>query len=247
MIIGSMLKKSNNNEFVGFPQETLQYLADLADNNTREWWHENKGRYEKYFLQPAFAFTNAMGAVLVRHIKGLSYEARVDRSIFRLNRDTRFSKGGAPYKTHIGIVFWKGPYADRHLNPGFYFQIEPQGLFLAAGAWMPTPEMLSEYRLALADKRRGAEFEKLMRALGKEGLKLNEDNKLKKAPKGFDPEHKLADYAKHKNFYVGMNDYFLSDIVHTRELLDYCEAFYSKCTGFVSWLAELACVAATNH
>lgn len=235
-----MRKKVTDTTFTGFPAETLQYLDNLGVINTREWFHDNKESYEKYWLTPAYAFTNAMGKALDSVVKGITYEAKVNRSIFRINRDTRFSKDKAPYKNHLGIVFWKGPHADRHMNPGFYFHLEPHKLFLACGTWMPSPEALAQYRSDLQDKTLGSQFQKIVESLNKEGIFLNNEHSLKKIPKGFPTDHPMAEYSKYKTVYVEMQEVGgLPDIIHTPELIDYCMAFYSRPVKLLKWLTDM--------
>ena len=229
------MKPQAISKFQGFPQETELFLKELGENNTKDWFNSHRAEYEKFFLTPALSFTETMGLALSKHIKGLEYKAKVDGSLFRLIRDVRFSKSKVPYKNHMGIVFWKGPYASRVQNPGFYFQLEPGTLFLAAGKWYFYDEQLHAYRSSL-DSKDGKNLLKIIDKLPATHTITGE--KLKKFPKGFSAEHPLGELAKHKGLYVEMKeDMGLPDIVYRAELIDYCLAFFTPAIDFVNWLA----------
>ncbi|MDB4392201.1 TIGR02453 family protein, partial [bacterium] len=92
--------------FNGFPKETLPFLAELADNNDRDWFRENKPRYEASVREPAMEFVEAMAGPLRKVSKHFSAVAkRSGGSIMRVYRDTRFSKNKTPFKTNLGIQF----------------------------------------------------------------------------------------------------------------------------------------------
>lgn len=228
-------------KFNGFPPETIKFLGDLAENNNRQWFHDHRNEYEKYYLAPSLAFADVMGNKLSELIPNLQHGAKVNRSLYRINKDVRFSKDKSPYKTHIGIIFWKGPWHTKHWNPGMYFHIEAGRLLTTTGAWMMAPEMLEEYRSMLKDKKRGTRFVKIIDALNKKGLMLGSENMLKKYPRGFSKDDPLAEYAKYKSIYTEIDELgSLPDIVHTPELVDYCMAFYSNTVEFLEFFAEMA-------
>jgi uncharacterized protein (TIGR02453 family) len=109
-------------------------------------------------------------------------------SLFRVHRDVRFSKNKDPYKTNAGVAMtWSGAKGD----PGvLYFHLSPQGCFFVAGFHNPDPPQLAKFRSAAA---RAPKFFKQMTAkLGVEGLRLSDEDALKRPPRGFeaseDPE-----------------------------------------------------------
>ena len=79
-----------------FPAGTLEFLADLGPHNSKFWFDANRQRYEAAYLDPAKAFVDAIGPRLRELVPGIATEARVNGSIFRVNRDTRFSKDKTP-------------------------------------------------------------------------------------------------------------------------------------------------------
>ena len=117
--------------------ESLEFLHELSLNNDRDWWAENKDRYEAVVREPALDFITAMGPEIARiseHYTAIP--SKVGGSMMRPYRDTRFSKDKTPFKTNIGIQFRHERAKDVHA-PGFYLHIDNTGCFLAAGAWRP--------------------------------------------------------------------------------------------------------------
>ena len=119
-------------EFSHFEPSIFQFLEQLADHNNRPWFLENKWRYESEVLEPCLALIRAFGTRLKRISPYfVASDRRVGGSLMRVYRDTRFSKGGAPYKTNAGIQFRHEMGRDIHA-PGFYVHIAPGECFLAA-------------------------------------------------------------------------------------------------------------------
>ena len=83
--------------FNGFSGEMLRFLADLKENNSKEWFDPHRDDYDKYVMEPSREFVIDMGDRLREVIPGIVAAPRVNQSIFRLNRDTRFSKDKSPY------------------------------------------------------------------------------------------------------------------------------------------------------
>src|SRR5215831_13572407 len=102
-----------------FGPELFSFLTDLRANNSREWFAANKQRYEEQLLEPALAFINAFAPRLERISPHFRADARpIGGSLFRIHRDTRFSKDKSPYKTHTGIQFRHEVGKDVHA-PGY--------------------------------------------------------------------------------------------------------------------------------
>ncbi len=97
-----------NTGFRGFPRECVTFYAELARNNNKEWFSEHKSEFERYVMETARDFVYHMGNLLKEISPEIVADPRLDRSIFRHYRDTRFSKDKSPYKTHLGILFWEG-------------------------------------------------------------------------------------------------------------------------------------------
>lgn len=185
-------------KFAGFPAETVKFLKDLARNNDRDWFQENKPRYEAAFLNPSLEFIEAMQPQLAKAAPHLTaIPKKMGGSLMRIYKDTRFSKDKTPYKTNIGIQFRHEAGKNVHA-PGCYFHIEPGSVFLGVGIWHPEKEPLKLIREQIvADPtawKRAAHGKKFQ-----ETFKLAGDS-LKRNPLGFDPEHPLIEDIKRKDF-----------------------------------------------
>ena len=173
-----------------FSDDTFAFLRELARNNDRAWFNEQKARYETSVKAPALAFVADAAAPLQKLSKHLVVDPRpVGGSMFRIYRDTRFSKDKTPYKTHVGMHF---PLREGVHTPGFYLHVEPNGSFVAAGIWMPDAESLQRIREAIAKKP--ADWRKASGDLD------DDEGALKRPPRGFDPEHPMIEDLKRKTF-----------------------------------------------
>lgn len=194
-------------EFEGFPAEMFKFLHNLKRNNNKEWFDANRSDYENYLREPSKAFVEAM-AVRIKE-SGLPLRANAKTSLFRINRDIRFSKDKSPYKTHIGIVFPMDGLASDEWT-GMYLGMEPEGkndmkTYFGGGAHEPSSPYLKRIREKLADSYKT--LEKLTK--DKKFVKEFPDGitgaSLVRAPKGFDEDHPAIKYLKMKEFMFGIN------------------------------------------
>lgn len=135
-----------------FTKSTFSFLGELAENNNRAWFEENKSRYESLVREPALDFIEAMEPALKIFAPGFRAEPRkVGGSLMRVFRDTRFSRDKTPYKTNIGIQFRHALGKDVHA-PGFYVHLANDECFFAAGCWHPEPDALGKIRDLISRK-----------------------------------------------------------------------------------------------
>lgn len=178
-----------------FTKEVFLFLKALKRNNNREWFLKNKQRYEEEVKKPILEFISDLGPELKKISPYFKADPKpVGGSLFRIYRDVRFSEDKSPYKTHLGAHFrHRSAGKDVH-TPGFYFHIEPGNSFSACGIWHPDSPTLTAIRGYIS--RNPAKWKK---ALTKKLPELGGDS-LKKAPKGFDPEHIFIEDLKRKDF-----------------------------------------------
>jgi uncharacterized protein (TIGR02453 family) len=208
-----------------FTKATFRFLEDLAANNDRGWFNANKERYENAVKDPARRFIVDFAPSL----RAISPHFRADPrpvggSLFRIYRDTRFSKDKSPFKTHTGIQFRHDSGKDAHA-PGFYLHLEPGSVFVGVGTWHPDSGSLRKIRESLVEDRAG-----WRRATGKrfqDRFRLSGDS-LVRAPKGFDPEHPLIEDLKRKDF-IGVAQLSESRVIRR----DFPEEFAGICRGGV--------------
>jgi len=196
-------------------QETLDFLKNLSENNTKEWFHDHKTDYQKYkenYLQTADYLLQG----LQKHDAKLkALEAK--KCLFRINRDIRFSLDKSPYKTNMGIWFSRdqqNPYA-----PGYYFHLDLKKSFLAGGVYCPDANTLKMIRkeiaffyddleTIIADKRFKSTFNDFDRSI---------NNMLKTSPKGYESTHPAIDFLRLKSFTTSFsfnaNDALKSDFL----------------------------------
>ncbi len=133
---------TKTNSKAGLTRPTLTFLRDLVKNNNREWFQENRSRYD--------AAKTELGGVVERVLTGMSTfeplaNTQVKDCIFRINRDIRFAKDKRPYKNNMSFAI--GPGGRHSGRIDYYVQIQPGNLsFLGAGMWQPTPANLAKFR-----------------------------------------------------------------------------------------------------
>jgi len=187
-------------EFNGFPKDLLKFLTELAANNNRVWFNDNKSRYHESVVNPISEFIVAMKPRLHRISRHYLADPRPNGgSMFRIYRDTRFSKDKSPYKTNAGVHFRHEAGKDAHA-PGFYLHLEPESVFVGGGVWQPPNATLNKIRNSIADNVRAwariSNARKIKNAGGIQG------NQLKRPPRGIDAEHVHIEDLKRKSFYV---------------------------------------------
>lgn len=172
------------------------FLKELKANNEREWFAENKVRYETDVMAGAIAYVSEIQSRLAKVSRYLIAEPKKSGgSIMRIYRDTRFSKDKTPYKTNVGIHFRHSIDSDVHA-PGFYVHLEPGACFLAGGIWMPAAEPLTAIRRSIAEDT--ASWNRVKRSIDPK-MKLDGES-LKTVPRGFDASHPAIEDLRRKSY-----------------------------------------------
>ena len=127
----------------------FKFLRDLRRNNNRDWFAENKARYERDVKDPAVQLIGQLVNPLSRAAPMLQAIPKGHGgSLLRIYRDTRFSKDKTPYKTNVGISIRHQASGDIHA-PGAYIHLDPKECFIGAGCWRPQRDVLSAIRTAI--------------------------------------------------------------------------------------------------
>ena len=190
-------------------KESLQFLDDLKANNNRDWFQDNKKRYEifkKDYHELVSDFLDVM-----KPLDPSLELLEVKNCTFRINRDIRFSKDKSPYKAHLGIWISSG---TKGLNrAGYYVHIEKGASFIAGGFYSPEPDDLKKVRKEIAFFH-----EDLEEILGNKNFKkefgsldINENNSLKNPPRGYEKEHPAIEFLKLKSF-TATQKYDISEV-----------------------------------
>ncbi len=223
--------------FRGFPLESVAFLKDLSENNNKTWFAEHKGDFEKHLMEPARDFVYEMGNRIKEISPKVVADPKVDRSIFRMYRDTRFSKDKAPYKTHLGIFFWEGtrPKMD---CPGYYFHLEPPNLMLAVGMHCFSKELLGRFRDRAVHPLHGPDLAKSAAEVTSAGNYEIGGQHYKKTPKGYDPKHENAHLLLYNGLYAWCEASIPNEL-HNTDLLDYCFVRFKDMAPVHWWLVGL--------
>lgn len=228
---------ADDKAFSGFSKETVRFYAALRKNNNRVWFEANRETYERYVIAPAKLFVTAMGEKLRKIAPRIVAVPAVNKSIFRIYRDTRFSLDPSPYKTNLGLYFWEGT-RPKMESAGFYFQLEPPEVYMGGGMYMIPDSLLGRYRTAVVDKARGAELRKIVAALrAREGFSV-EGVHYKRVPAGFDPAHPNAELLKHRGLYAGFGTK-IPDEFYSAQLVDYCFERFEPIAPLNRWMMKL--------
>ncbi len=180
------------------PKKTIAFFRRLAENNNRAWFDEHRADYRSDVVEPAMELTTLLGEAFEKKVARLRYEPRIDGSIFRLNRDVRFSKNKAPYKTNLGVFVWSGA-GKRVESPGLYFHMEPGEVFIGSGIYRIPPEKIDRFRRFV--DAGGDALAKAVAAGAKKGFALEGETTVR-VPRGFPADHPYADFLRHKGFYL---------------------------------------------
>jgi uncharacterized protein (TIGR02453 family) len=165
--------------FTGFPREANEFFRDLARNNNRDWFHAHKEVYESACREPLKALVAELDPMGATHIS-------------RINRDMRFSRDGAPYRTHLAAGV-----------RNTYINLSAEGLYVGTGIYRPEPPVLQKLRSAIAADKSGRELVKIVATIRKKGYTVGTHDTLSSAPRGFPADHPRIDLLRMKDIHAG--------------------------------------------
>lgn len=224
-------------EFRGFSEETLKFFKELKKNNTKKWFESHRQDYERYVMQPAKAFVIAMGDKLRTQVPDIVAVPKINKSLFRINRDTRFSPDKSPYKTNMGIFFWEGN-RPRMECPGFYFHLEPNFLMMGAGLYMFPKYLYDTYRNSVVHASYGKELADI-----KTDIERKKDYRIggkhyKRVPAGFDASHPLAELLLFNGLHAGYET-SIPEELYSDKLVSYCWKKFQPLFPLHAWLVAM--------
>lgn len=181
---------------VQLTSDLFRFLEELKANNDRIWFKSNQARFEQMVREPLLAFIAAFEEPLANISPSmLAIAKKSGGSMFRIYRDTRFSKDKSPYKTWAAVQFRHEAGRDAHA-PCYYLHLAPGDVFVGAGIWHPDRAALDAIRVLIDEKP--AKWVKARDAVLLAGWDL-EGDALKRIPRGYDAEHPLADDLRRKD------------------------------------------------
>lgn len=181
--------------FPGFPPEAPQFFRGLARNNRREWFQPRKTLFEEKVKQPMQALVAALNGELRKFAP--AYVTDPGKAIYRIYRDTRFSKDKTPYKDHIAASFRRAGGGQN--DGGYYVAMSHKETAVGGGIYMPEPAALLAIRNHIAEHHR--ELRRILRSRAlRELFGEMHGEQLSRVPKGFPAEHPAADLLRFKRF-----------------------------------------------
>src|SRR6185312_3977944 len=185
-------------KFPGFSPDAIAFLRALKRNNRREWFQPRKEKYETLIKEPMLELVSCLNQEFARFAP--DYITPPHKAIYRIYRDTRFSKDKTPYKTHISAIFPRHTAVKRE-GAVFYFHFTEKEVLVFGGVYSPEREELLAYRTLL--EQHHEEFQRILadkkikRLLG--GL---QGEKLTRTPKGFPVGHPAEDLLRHRQWFL---------------------------------------------
>ena len=178
-----------------FTQAGLAFLKSLKRNNKREWFLKNRGIYEESVRLPMIRLIEALAVEFEQFAPEIV--ALPKRSLFRIYRDTRFSKDKSPYKTHVAASFpTRG--LDRHQGAGFYFHIAPTEVWIGGGIYRPMPDELRAVRDHIA-----GDYERLDKIVNARTFRrlfgTLSGEQSSRIPRGYAADHPAEHYLRFKD------------------------------------------------
>ncbi|HEV3230999.1 MAG TPA: TIGR02453 family protein [Candidatus Dormibacteraeota bacterium] len=177
-----------------FTPALFAFLRDLKAHNDRDWFLASKKRYETDVKEPALRFIADVAPGLRQVNPNIVAEPR---SLFRINRDVRFSADKSPYKTNVGMGFGFRR-SDAGPAPGYYLHIEPGETFAGGGIHMPDNPTLTRVRDAIVADPAG--WKRIVGDPTFAPMAVHLGESLKRAPQGYAPDHELVADLKRKSY-----------------------------------------------
>jgi len=209
----------NQIKFDGFSQKVRDFFIELKTNNNKEWFDAHKDFYTNEIKDVSKLLVAEMSEFFISG--GLPFIADPKISLFRINRDIRFSANKDPYKTNMGVFFpfSKHPLSNRNVDkPGLYFHLDDTETFIAGGIHCPMPDTLKKTRERIAEDNQ--ELNRIVNDssfLSEFSSTLHGDI-LKKVPRGFPQDHPAAELLKMKEYLVSCELSFKDS--NSRKLLE---------------------------
>ena len=221
-------------EFTGFPPETMKFLGSLAKNNSKDWFDAHRDDYDDYWVDPAKAFVVAAGEVL-QDIAPVEAQPKVNGSIFRVNRDVRFSNDKRPYKDHLDFWFWEGE--RKTAVSGFFLRVTADGVGIGVGAHGFEKDRLAAYRKAVIGHESGKALQSAVTKIEKAKFEVKGEN-YKTLPRGFDSANEFtARMLRYNALWVGEDEPAPKSITSKR-FVSWAMTRWSKMEPLHRWLVD---------
>ena len=223
-------------QFNGFPKEYFSFFNKLKKNNSKQWFEKHRDDYDQLVMHPARGFVTAMGEKLRKIAPEVNAVPKINKSLFKINRDVRFSNDKSPYKTYMGIWLWEGD-GKRMECSGFYLHVENKNVLIGVGIKMFSKPLIDRYRRAVVDKNQGAALKSAVRKISAKGY-LIDGKHYKKVPRGYDAEHPNAEFLLYNGLTARVEEK-VPDVFFSDALIDYAYTHYKNMLPLHRWLKKV--------
>jgi len=187
-------------------------------------------------MHPARQFVTAMGEKLRKIAPEVNAIPKINQSLFKINRDVRFSKDKSPYKTYMGIWLWEGS-RKRMECSGFYLHVENKNMFVGVGIKMFPKNLLERYRQAVVDKKQGAALNKAVKKIADKGYQIDGKH-YKKIPRGYAADHPNGEYLLYNGLTARIEEK-VPDVFYSGAIIDYAHSHYRNMLSLHRWLKNV--------
>jgi len=221
--------------FKGFDEKTLIFFRQLGSHNSRDWFESHRQNYEDYVLKPAQKFVMEMG----QRLRTLSPEVHaipnIDKSIFRIYRDIRFSKDKTPYKTNLAIFFWDGP-RKKNDNSGYYLHVDANKVFIGLGLYIFPKDILQQFRDLISKPVEAENLLSVLQKIRDMGYGAG-GHGSKRVPRGYDADYHYAELLKYKGIYT-WHECPPPEELFTSKFIDWCYNIYEVMAPLHYWIRK---------
>lgn len=227
-------------EFTGFSKKTIPFLREIKKNNNKEWFEAHKSEYETLILNPSRLFVIEMGEHLQALEPTINAEPKINKSLYRIYRDTRrMGANKAPIKHRIGVIFWQGN-TKRMQSSAFYMHFSPDELMVAVGVrWFEKP-MLDAFREYIKNDAKRSELAEILKTIkSKDSSYTHLEKGYKRYPKGFSADMENVDLS----LYKGMATFKILDphlIEDAQQLIDTLYKIYEDMHPLQQFMYEVS-------
>ena len=194
----SVVPRMSRNNFAGFSPDAIKFLRALKRNNRREWFQPRKEKFEALIKAPMLELIESLNHRFMDFAP--QYITPPQKAVYRIYRDTRFSKDKTPYKTHVSAIFPRSNAVKRE-GSVFYFHFTEKELLVFGGVWAPERDELMAYRALLAEHH-----EEFSQILAQKELKRVagslQGEQMSRVPKGFPVDHPAESLLRHRQWYL---------------------------------------------
>jgi uncharacterized protein (TIGR02453 family) len=215
--------------FRGFDKDAIAFLHELTIEMNREWFEANKDRYKRVWVEPLTELLDTVAGKLAKTYAPV----KLTPHVFRIYRDTRFSKDKAPYKTHVAGVLRAG-----NVGSGMYFHVETGEEWVGAGTYYFEDDKLGKWRRLVAADKTGKEIAGIVARLRRQGYEVGGHDDYKKVPKPYPADHPRAEFLRMKGLTAAFPQ-MPKGMLHRAELASWIVDHAKRVAPMVKWLSKV--------